>query len=63
MTKTCEVCKDSGCCPTCDGRGAMPAPDGRLRMPCGTCFGSGECLACAEECESGNDYQHRNVTG
>ena len=63
MDKTCAACKDTGCCPTCEGRGNMPAPAGRIRIPCGTCFGAGACLACTEECESGNDYKQPAAAG
>ena len=53
----CNVCDDTGCCSTCEGRGTMPAPFGNSRLPCGTCFGSGECFACNEQCDTESDYQ------
>jgi hypothetical protein len=34
----------------------MPSPNGGAKMPCSACFGSGECRACAEDCEKPNDY-------
>jgi hypothetical protein len=57
MADHCKVCDGTGCCPTCEGRGAMPMPGRDIRLPCSTCFGTGECQACAEECETQSDYK------